>query len=116
MLCHFLVDAGMVVGLVTDSFTFGHVAVAPVTEVCLFTGTDIDVAASSLRCATEVQSLQFWAAHRIIKLKTNYFLIKTISESMKDYMSSIYNMFNICAACKNARLLHEQGKRTQATV
>ena len=73
--------------------------------------SDVDVAAAALSCATQVQSLQFWAARSIIASKANYFLIPTLAESSKDYISSVYSMFNICDACNTANLLHAQGER-----
>lgn len=77
------------------------------THTCTF--LDVDVAANALHCATQVQSLQFWAARSIISSKANYFLLDNISEAAKDYISNVYKMFNMCSACHTASLLHAQG-------
>ena len=57
-----------------------------------------------------VQTLMFWSARTIIGTKANYFLLPGISESVKDYISDVYSMFNICAACQTANLLNSQGR------
>lgn len=79
--------------------------------VLWYTLTDIDMAASTLRCATEVQSLKFWAAKTIISRKINYFkLDEKISETAIDNITNAYKMFNVCEGCTTAKLLHEQGE------
>ncbi|KAF6017229.1 hypothetical protein EB796_024470 [Bugula neritina] len=71
--------------------------------------SDVDTASAALECVTNVQSLMFWAAKSIISRKCNYFLLSSIPESVKDYISEVYSLFNVCAACNTAELLYSTG-------
>ena len=57
----------------------------------------------------EPQTLQFWAAKAMIGLKINFYTDRNIAPVLKDYISEIYTMFNVCGYCNIAKLVNQPG-------
>ncbi|ESO94194.1 hypothetical protein LOTGIDRAFT_232454 [Lottia gigantea] len=55
------------------------------------------------------ESLQFWAAKAIISSKKDFFNDPSIALVLKDYISDIYNLFNICHNCNTSSLSYKSG-------
>lgn len=58
----------------------------------------------------EPERLQFWAAKAIIGLKLNFYKDRAIAPVLKDYISEIYTLFNVCGYCNSAKLVSQSGK------
>ena len=58
----------------------------------------------------EPETLQFWAAKTIIALKLNFFQDSSVAPVLKDYISEIYMLFNVCGHCNTAKLTNQPGK------
>ncbi len=58
----------------------------------------------------EPETLQFWAAKSVIGLKVNFFSDPAIATVLKNYISDIYNLFNVCGYCNTAKLVTQSGK------
>ena len=56
------------------------------------------------------ESLQFWAVKAVIGLKLNFYSDPCIAPVLKDYVSDIYNMFNVCGYCNAAKMSTQPGK------
>lgn len=56
------------------------------------------------------ESLQFWAAKSVIGSKLNFFSDCNIAPVLKDFISEVYHMFNICGHCSTAKLSSQSGK------
>ena len=57
----------------------------------------------------EPETLQFWAAKSVIGLKLNFFADPAIATVLKNYISDIYTMFNVCGYCNTAKLVTQPG-------
>jgi hypothetical protein len=57
----------------------------------------------------EPETLQFWAAKALIGLKLDFFASSRVASALKDYISQLYSMFNVCGHCSTARLSNEKG-------
>ena len=62
------------------------------------------------------ESLQFWAVKAVIGLKLNFYSDPCIAPVLKDYVSDIYNMFNVCGYCNAAKMSTQPGKSTTAHI
>ena len=58
----------------------------------------------------EPETLQFWAAKSVIGLKLNFFADPAIATVLKNYISEIYTMFNVCGYCNTAKLVTQKGE------
>ena len=57
----------------------------------------------------EPETMQFWAARSVIGLKINFFADTTIAPVLKDFISDVYPLFNVCGYCNRAQLINQQG-------
>ncbi|KAI0229575.1 hypothetical protein LSAT2_019995 [Lamellibrachia satsuma] len=55
------------------------------------------------------EMLQFWAAQAIIGSKLNFYRDPSVAPVLRDYITSIYTMFNVCVFCNTAKLLNQAG-------
>ena len=58
----------------------------------------------------EPERLQFWAARAVIATKRNFFADPCVAPVLKDYISEIYTLFNVCGYCDTAQLASLPGK------
>ena len=56
------------------------------------------------------ETLQFWAAKAVIGLKLNFYKDESFAAGLRDYLSEIYGLFNVCGYCNNAKLCNQPGK------
>ncbi|GFS20989.1 leucine-rich repeat-containing protein 8A [Elysia marginata] len=64
---------------------------------------------SEAQSYSQYESLQFWAAKGIIGQKQNFFQDENVVPVLKDFISDIYSLFNICHNCSTACLSHRNG-------
>ena len=57
----------------------------------------------------EPERLQFWAAKAVIGSKINFFTDSSVAPMLKDYISEIYTLFNVCGCCNTAKLCNQSG-------
>ena len=55
------------------------------------------------------ETLQFWAAQAMIGSKLNFYRDPSVAPVLRDYITSIYTMFNVCVFCNTAKLLNQAG-------
>jgi hypothetical protein len=60
--------------------------------------------------AREPETLQFWAAKSVIASKINFYDNDEVAMLLKDYISDIYGLFNICEHCNSAKLWNCPGE------
>ena len=58
----------------------------------------------------EPESLQFWAAKAVMGSKVNFYADCCVTPVLKDYISDIYTLFNVCGSCNTAKLISQPGK------
>ena len=58
----------------------------------------------------EPETLQFWAAKAVIGLKINFYSNASVAPVLKDYISDIYTLLNVCGYCNTAKLSSQSGK------
>ena len=55
------------------------------------------------------ETLQFWATQAVIGSKVNFYRDPAVAPVLREYITSIYTMFNVCVYCNTAKLLNQAG-------
>ena len=55
------------------------------------------------------ETLQFWAAKSLIGSKFDYYKDVCVAPVLKDYISDIYNIFNVCGHCSACKMKSKTG-------
>ena len=56
------------------------------------------------------ESLQFWAGQAVIGTKGDFYRDASVAPVLREYITSIYTMFNVCAFCDTAKLINQAGR------
>ena len=59
--------------------------------------------------ARDPETLQFWAAKAVIGSKINFYSDHCVAPVLKEYISDIYTLFNVCGYCNTAKLICQPG-------
>ena len=58
----------------------------------------------------EPESMQFWSAKAVIGSKIDFYGDTSVAPMLKDYISEIYTLFNVCGHCSTAKLISQLGE------